>query len=95
MSEDELCFVCGKEPLHEDGQCPACLLFGGLRGVGYQALSLRPALAELRKVVADLRFQNRMLNFTLQHEPDTGKRMEAVARHLTWMDGLLDAAEKI
>lgn len=24
MSEDELCFVCGKEPLHEDGQCPAC-----------------------------------------------------------------------
>lgn len=24
MDEESLCFVCGKEPLHEDGQCPAC-----------------------------------------------------------------------
>lgn len=44
------------------------------------------ALASLRQLVKDLVWQNRVLNFNLQHADGPQERMLQVAQHLTWQD---------
>lgn len=95
MSEDELCFVCGKEPLHEDGQCPACWAETQRLMANPPHTAEEKALAELRAVIDTLRARNRKLNWELANEALVEKRLEQIWQHFTWMDETLERAAKI
>lgn len=95
MSEDELCFVCGKEPLHEDGQCPACWAETQRLMANPPHTAEEKALAELRKVVYDMWFRYRVSSFNLSHAPDLADRLKGLCQLLDWLGSQLDAARKI
>lgn len=95
MSEDELCFVCGKEPLHEDGQCPACWAETQHLIANPPHTAEEKALAELRGVIDTLRARNRKLNWELANEALVEKRLEQIWKHFTWMDETLERAAEI
>lgn len=76
---------CGREAMAGDHLCAQCAAELEQMMINSRTPEEKN-LAIYRELVKDLVWQNRVLNFNLQHESDPNQRMLAVAHHLTWQD---------